>query len=154
MYLCPLGGLLDLTKKCRQLKWGLSQAKRVDSPHFNIPHFSRRHFLAAIAAGVSLPLIGKVLSGHAGIVQKKVLRPPGALNEPDFISKCISCGACAAINPECWEMDEQGLAHLKGSAKVDDHYELEIDEKDKDSNQEAAEVCPVNIINVKKIDKN
>ncbi len=116
MYLCPLGGLLDLTKKCRQLKWGLSQAKRVDSPHFNIPHFSRRHFLAAIAAGVSLPLIGKVLSGHAGIVQKKVLRPPGALNEPDFISKCISCGACMkvcvgnALHPCLFEAGLEGMA--------------------------------------------
>ena len=70
-----------------------------------------------------------------------------------FKKDCISCGACAAINPKFWEMDPEGLADLKGSAKVDDHYELEIDEKDKDSNQEAAEVCPVNIIHVKKADE-
>ncbi|MEK6863133.1 MAG: ferredoxin [Nanoarchaeota archaeon] len=67
-----------------------------------------------------------------------------------FKKDCISCGACAAVNPEFWKMDEQGLAHLKDSVEVDDHYELEIDEKDKDSNQEAADVCPVNIIHVKK----
>ncbi|MEK6899917.1 MAG: ferredoxin [Nanoarchaeota archaeon] len=72
-----------------------------------------------------------------------------------FKKDCISCGACAAINPAFWEMDQEGLAELKGSTKVDDHHELDIDEKDKESNQEAAEVCPVNIIHLKKIeDKN
>jgi len=70
-----------------------------------------------------------------------------------FKDDCISCGACAAINPEFWEMDEQGLADLKGSEKKEDHYELKIDEKDKESNQEAADVCPVNIIHVKEVDE-
>lgn len=50
-------------------------------------------------------------------------------------------------------MDAEGMADLKDSKKVDDHYELEIDEKDKDSNQEAADVCPVNIIHVKKVEE-
>ena len=30
---------------------------------------------------------------------------------------CISCGACAAIAPELWEMDAKGLAQLKSDAK-------------------------------------
>ncbi len=68
-----------------------------------------------------------------------------------FKKDCISCGACAAINPKFWEMDVEGLAELKGSKKVDDHYELGVDsEEDRASNQEAADVCPVNIIHVKK----
>ncbi len=66
-----------------------------------------------------------------------------------FKKDCISCGACAAIYPEKWEMDEQGLADLKGSTEVEDHFELEIDEKDKSKHQEAADCCPVNIIHVK-----
>ncbi len=68
-----------------------------------------------------------------------------------FKKDCISCGACAAIAPNYWEMDEEGLSHLKGSKKVDDHYELEIDsEEARAANQEAADVCPVNIIHLKK----
>ncbi len=68
-----------------------------------------------------------------------------------FKKDCISCGACAAINPEFWEMDEEGLAHLKGSKQMEDHWELDIStEVGKMSNQEAADVCPVNIIHVKK----
>jgi len=68
-----------------------------------------------------------------------------------FKKDCISCGACAAINPEFWEMDEEGLAHLKGSGPVEDHFEREIStEADRMSNQEAADVCPVNIIHIRK----
>ena len=68
-----------------------------------------------------------------------------------FKKECISCGACAAINPDFWEMDEEGLAHLKGSVEKGDHWERIITtEVDKASNEEAAQVCPVNIIHVKK----
>ncbi len=68
-----------------------------------------------------------------------------------FKKNCISCGACAAISPNYFEMDPEGLAELKGSTTVDDHQELEIDTEDaKAQCQEAADVCPVNIIQVKK----
>ena len=68
-----------------------------------------------------------------------------------FKKDCISCGACAAIAPEHWEMDEEGLADLKGSTEVEDHFEKVItSEVDKAENQEAADVCPVNIIHIKK----
>lgn len=64
---------------------------------------------------------------------------------------CISCGACAAITPEYWEMDEEGLAHLKRSKVVKAHYELEIStEEARAANQEAAECCPVSIIKLEK----
>ena len=67
--------------------------------------------------------------------------------------ECISCGACAAINPDFWEMDEEGLSHLKGSKWVNDHEELEItSHEDAASNQEAADVCPVQIIKLEKIE--
>lgn len=66
---------------------------------------------------------------------------------------CISCGACAAISPDFWEMDddEEGKSTLKGSSNKEDHFELKIDsEEARALNQEAAEVCPVQIIHVKK----
>jgi len=67
-----------------------------------------------------------------------------------FKKDCISCGACAAINPDFGEMDPEGLAHLKDSTLVQDHWERNIPETAQASNQEAADVCPVNIIQVKK----
>ena len=67
-----------------------------------------------------------------------------------FKDECISCGACAAISPDYWEMDEDGLAQLKGSKEKDDHWELSINTSDaKNSNQEAADICPVQIIKIR-----
>lgn len=66
--------------------------------------------------------------------------------------KCISCGACAAIAPEFWELDEEGMAQLKESKQVDDHWEREIEtEEARSINQEAADCCPVQIIKLEKI---
>ena len=67
--------------------------------------------------------------------------------------ECISCGACAAICPEFWEMDDEGMAHLKESVKVEDHWERIIDTEDSRArNQEAADACPVDIIKIEKIE--
>ena len=64
---------------------------------------------------------------------------------------CISCGACAAIAPDYWEMDEQALAKLKGAVQKGENWEIDINtEEAKAINQEAADVCPVNIIHIKK----
>lgn len=71
-----------------------------------------------------------------------------------FKKDCISCGACAAIAPDFWEMDEEGVARLKRSKLVEDHFELDIDtEIARAANQEAADVCPVNIIHIKKVEE-
>ncbi|PIN76388.1 ferredoxin [Candidatus Woesearchaeota archaeon CG10_big_fil_rev_8_21_14_0_10_36_11] len=64
--------------------------------------------------------------------------------------ECIGCGACAAVAPDYWEMDEEGFAHLKKSVASSDVWILNIDtEEAKVINQEAADVCPVDIISVK-----
>jgi ferredoxin len=64
-------------------------------------------------------------------------------------ANCIACGACAAISPKFWEMDEEGLSTLIGSEKEGDDFVLEITEEQKSENLEAAEVCPVQAIHVK-----
>ncbi|HIH10998.1 TPA: ferredoxin [Candidatus Woesearchaeota archaeon] len=63
---------------------------------------------------------------------------------------CISCGACAAIAPQYWELDAEGLAQLKESLPVENHWEKEIPEQEIPVQEEAANVCPVQIIHVKK----
>ena len=72
-------------------------------------------------------------------------------NRPD----CISCGACAAIDPDTWKMDEKddGKADLIGSKRREDGWEeKEIEEKDLEINKESAEACPVNVIHIKKLE--
>lgn len=61
---------------------------------------------------------------------------------------CIGCGACAAVAPEYWEMDEEGMAHLKESKQVEDNWEKEITADEVQKHKEAAQVCPVEVIKV------
>ncbi len=58
---------------------------------------------------------------------------------------CIACGACAAACPQNWQMDP-----IDGLASV---IEADISEEQRAANQEAAEVCPVNIIHLAQDDE-
>ncbi|PIN81104.1 ferredoxin [Candidatus Woesearchaeota archaeon CG10_big_fil_rev_8_21_14_0_10_32_9] len=65
---------------------------------------------------------------------------------------CIGCGACVAVAPDFWEMDDDGKANIiKGKRKPDETEEKEISEKDFKVNMEAAESCPVNVIHIKRL---
>jgi len=69
-----------------------------------------------------------------------------------FKKDCISCGACEAISPEFWKLEESGIAQLVGATEVGDHWELIIDQESSvEINKDAADVCPVNIIHVEDI---
>jgi ferredoxin len=61
---------------------------------------------------------------------------------------CIGCGSCVGVCPKFWEMNyEEGKAILKAGKKNEKgEYELEI--KNIECNQEAADVCPVSVIKI------
>ncbi|MGA9395723.1 MAG: 4Fe-4S dicluster domain-containing protein [Azonexus sp.] len=46
-------------------------------------------------------VLGAAMSGFLPLIysQKKRLRPPGALDERDFLSSCIKCGQCVQVCP-------------------------------------------------------
>jgi len=54
-------------------------------------------------------------------------------------SKCIGCGACAAICPSNWEMANDGKSKCKNTHP-----------KEESCNKQAEEACPVNCIHLKK----
>lgn len=56
--------------------------------------FLRTAFLAATALGV--PLLGFTPAARSWEVR---LRPPGALDEHDFLASCIKCGQCVQVCP-------------------------------------------------------
>jgi MauM/NapG family ferredoxin protein len=84
----------------------------------------RRGFLLSFAAGVVvtslLPLVD-LLPVQMRSRLKRFLRPPGALDEENFLSLCIRCGQCANVCPnKCIELYglEAGLESL-GTPKID-----------------------------------
>lgn len=71
-------------------------------------------------------------------------------NKPE----CIGCGACVAVAPDYWEMNDDGKADIiKGKERKDNWQEKDISEKDLKENMEAAESCPVNVIHITKNEK-
>ncbi len=60
---------------------------------------------------------------------------------------CIGCGACVAVAPDFWVMNEDGKSEIiEGKTILSNTQEIEMD--DLGSNKEAAEVCPVNCIHI------
>ncbi len=63
------------------------------------PDLGRRRTVTGIAAGaVAVPLL-RANTGLAKSRNERLLRPPGALDEPDFLSRCIRCGECMKVCP-------------------------------------------------------
>jgi ferredoxin len=64
-------------------------------------------------------------------------------------NNCIGCGACVSINPNGWEMEEDGKSMCIGARKgKDGMFEKDIEEKEFELNKQAADACPVNVIHI------
>ncbi|MAG78231.1 ferredoxin [archaeon] len=61
--------------------------------------------------------------------------------------ECIGCGACTSQCPENWELKETSEGFKAKFKKMD------INEDEYDSNQEAADICPVDCIKIEKVKK-
>lgn len=60
---------------------------------------ARRKFLQSL--GLTVGVVGVSLAGYVPLKAQATprLRPPGALNEADFLSSCIKCGQCVQVCP-------------------------------------------------------
>lgn len=66
---------------------------------------------------------------------------------------CIGCGACAAICPKRWKMEDDGKSQIIGGEEIEDgKFSKVIEEDEFSDNQEAANSCPVNVIHLKNLD--
>ena len=75
----------------------------------------RRSFIKTIAAGSLLVAGASTAVGKQKTYPFRFTRPPGALDESEFVARCIRCGQCSAICPnECINFFgfENGLASL------------------------------------------
>jgi MauM/NapG family ferredoxin protein len=92
----------------------LSFRFRWSSPHLNrAPDTGRRALLAGLVGGISLPLFGRLDGRVHKVADPRLIRPPGALSEKDFLTLCQRCGLCMkacptnVINPT---LTEAGMA--------------------------------------------
>jgi len=59
----------------------------------------RRKVLTGLAAGAAMVPLLRSTPGFAVERHERLLRPPGALDEGDFLSRCVRCGECMKVCP-------------------------------------------------------
>ena len=62
-------------------------------------NLSRRKALVAAAAGLAVVPLLRAQSAFGKSRIERLIRPPGALNEVEFLSRCIRCGECVRVCP-------------------------------------------------------
>ncbi|HVM59843.1 MAG TPA: 4Fe-4S binding protein [Verrucomicrobiae bacterium] len=83
---------------CRQTQMTYS-TERSAAGEVPGPSLSRRGFIISAASGVAaVPMMR--LSGLLGTNwQPRLVRPPGALGEAEFVERCLKCGQCMRVCP-------------------------------------------------------
>jgi MauM/NapG family ferredoxin protein len=75
---------------------------RFAAPHgasIKPPDLKRRHVLVGIAGGALLVPVFKATAINTADGTGRLIRPPGAAPEPEFLSRCIACGNCMKACP-------------------------------------------------------
>src|SRR5271166_5108632 len=79
------------------------------------PDLGRRRTLTGIAAGAAVVPLMRANTGMGKSRNEHLLRPPGSLDEADFLSRCIRCGECMKVCPNTAlhpALDQAGLEGL------------------------------------------
>ena len=63
------------------------------------PNLQRRKAMAGLAFGAAAIPILRSTAGFATEKHERLIRPPGALEESDFLSRCVRCGECMKVCP-------------------------------------------------------
>jgi MauM/NapG family ferredoxin protein len=77
---------------------------------------SRRRVIASVISGVvAVPLLRTVPIAKAGAQDPILLRPPGAVEEKEFLKRCVKCGECMKVcttnglQPTLFEAGVEGI---------------------------------------------
>lgn len=79
------------------------------------PRLDRRRALASVAAGAATVPAFRIGNWPDRAYSEKVIRPPGSLEEREFLERCIRCGQCMkvcpnnALHPALFEAGVEGL---------------------------------------------
>ncbi len=68
--------------------------------------------------------------------------------------KCIGCNYCIELAPHRWRMNKKdGRSVLLGSRNKKGLYTAEVDELEYEANKASAQVCPMKIIRINRLNK-
>ncbi len=79
------------------------------------PDIGRRKAMTGVAAGAVIVPLMRANTGMGKSRHDRLLRPPGSLEEADFLSRCIRCGECMKVCPNNSlhpTLDQAGLEGL------------------------------------------
>ena len=68
-------------------------------PEVASPDLGRRRTITGIAAGAAIVPLMRANTGLGKSRNERLLRPPGSLDETEFLSRCIRCGECMKVCP-------------------------------------------------------
>ena len=77
-------------------------------------NLQRRKVLTGLAAGAALVPLARSTPGFAAERSERLLRPPGAVDEEFFLSRCIRCGECMKVCPNNALQPALGQAGIEG----------------------------------------
>lgn len=63
------------------------------------PNLQRRKALAGLAFGAAAVPLLRSTNGFAVEKNERLIRPPGAVDESEFLTRCIRCGECMKVCP-------------------------------------------------------
>jgi len=63
------------------------------------PDMGRRAVLGGLLAGVSIPFLGRLDGQIYRVSDPRLIRPPGSVEEKDFLRLCQRCGLCMKVCP-------------------------------------------------------
>ena len=79
------------------------------------PNLTRRRVFTSVAAGAAALPLFRSMPGLAVQRDPRLIRPPGALDEKEFLERCIRCGECIkacpndALHPSLMEAGLEGI---------------------------------------------
>ena len=92
IYNCP-----DRLTSFKFTLWRPGQKTARQDPRADGPKISRANFLAILIGSFSFLGAGSKAPGSEKAVS--IIRPPAALEEDDFVNRCIRCGNCMKVCP-------------------------------------------------------
>jgi len=104
---------LNCMTTCPDQTMGYHTRRSAEGEQVN-PDLARRQVIVSMAAGLAVVPLLRVGGTLTGAWDPRLIRPPGALAEMDFLTRCIKCGQCMricptnVIHPAGWQAGVEG----------------------------------------------